>query len=76
MDAAEKLLEMGAEFGNQAIADALDFESKEYLVQRLLKRGADPNAEHNCQGNMLQLAIYKKCKKETISLVVGSGGGC
>lgn len=73
LDAADGLLEMGAMFSEMALANALDHSEKEYLVERLLKRGADPNAEYDGQGNMLQLAINNGCSEQTIRLLLEAG---
>jgi ankyrin repeat protein len=43
--AAERLLNMGAQFGDTALEEALDHHSKEHLAKILLDRGANPNAE-------------------------------
>lgn len=43
--AADRLLELGAQFGPGALHEALDFSTKEYLAKILLDRGANPNAE-------------------------------
>jgi ankyrin repeat protein len=45
--AAERLIELGAQFGDEALERALDYSSKEYLGKMLLDRGANPNAEHH-----------------------------
>ena len=44
--AAEKLLGLEAKFGASALENALDSGRKEYLVQKLLEKGADVNAEN------------------------------
>jgi ankyrin repeat protein len=44
--AAERLIELGTTFSDEALAEALDWHTKEYLVKILLERGANPNAEH------------------------------
>ena len=44
--AAERLIGLGAKFGDSALEEALGYSSKEYLAKILLDRGADPNAEH------------------------------
>jgi ankyrin repeat protein len=71
--AADILLKMDAKFSNQALAEALGHRTKEYLVQSLLKKGADPNAEDERQGNMLQLAIHERCQAGTIRWLLESG---
>jgi ankyrin repeat protein len=47
MKAAERLIELNAKFGDEALEEALDWGSKEYLAKMLLNRGADPNADHH-----------------------------
>jgi ankyrin repeat protein len=71
--AAERLLELGAKFSDTALKDALENTSKEYLVKRLLDRGADPNAEHSEYGNMLQWAIVSYCQRQTIDDLLKAG---
>ncbi|PMD29829.1 ankyrin repeat domain-containing protein, partial [Hyaloscypha variabilis F] len=39
----------------------------------LLKKGADPNAEHERQGNMLQLAIQERCQANTVRWLLEAG---
>ena len=73
LKAADKLLELHAKFSGEALAEAVDYETKEYLVSELLKRGADPNTEHERQGNMLQLAISKGCQESTIRALLEAG---
>jgi ankyrin repeat protein len=73
MEAADKLLELQAKFSGEALVEAVDYSSKEYLVPELLRRGADPNTEHERQGNVLQLAIYKGCEESTIRALVEAG---
>jgi len=55
--AADKLLDLGAQFGDDALLEALDYHSKECLAKRLLDLGANPNAEHKNRGNVLQFAV-------------------
>ncbi|KIX02725.1 uncharacterized protein Z518_08667 [Rhinocladiella mackenziei CBS 650.93] len=57
--AAERLLDLGAQFGDRSLEEALDSRRKEYLVKILLDRGANPNAEHKEYGSVLQLAVAK-----------------
>jgi ankyrin repeat protein len=45
--AADRLLEMGAKFGDLALEQSLDHRKKEYLLKRLLEREADPNTPHS-----------------------------
>jgi ankyrin repeat protein len=71
--AADILLSMDAKFSNKALAEALGHGTKEYLVQPLLKKGADPNAEHERQGNMLQLAIQERCQANTVRWLLEAG---
>ena len=73
LEAADKLLELGAKFSGDALVQAVDWETKEYLAKELLKRGADPNTEHEHQGNVLQLAISKRCRDETIRWLLEAG---
>ncbi len=40
LPAADKLLELGAKFGDSALEKSLDYRTKEYLVKKLLDRGA------------------------------------
>src|SRR6266487_2598820 len=60
------------EFGDAALEEAMDYQTKEYLVKKLLDRGANPNAEHVTQGNMLQFSIGR-CKEETIRHLLDAG---
>ena len=73
LSAAEDLLGLGAKFGGNAVSDALEHSQKEYLVKLLLARGADPNAEHEKYGNMLQYAIIRNCEEETIRGLLEAG---
>lgn len=43
--AAERLLDLGAQFGDISLYEALDHNNKEHLAKILLDRGANPNAE-------------------------------
>ncbi|KAF2809376.1 uncharacterized protein BDZ99DRAFT_531589, partial [Mytilinidion resinicola] len=56
VNAAERLIELGAKFGESALEEALNSSRKEYLAKILLDRGADPNAEHKEYGSILQFA--------------------
>ena len=73
LEAADKLLEVEAKFSGQALVEAVDYKSKEYLVPDLLKRGANPNTEDERQGNVLQLAISKGCQESTVMALLGAG---
>ncbi|CZR69571.1 uncharacterized protein PAC_19471 [Phialocephala subalpina] len=53
-----KLLDRGAKFGDYALIEAIDMDLPE-VVNILLTRGADPNAEHKEHGNVLQQAVGK-----------------
>ena len=46
LKAAEKLIELGAQFGDEALEAALGYDTKEYLAKMLIDRGANVNAEH------------------------------
>ncbi|KAH7420282.1 ankyrin repeat-containing domain protein [Cadophora sp. MPI-SDFR-AT-0126] len=59
MKAAERLIEMNAKFGDEALEKALYSTSKEYLAKMLLGRGADPNADHHRYGTILQFTAFK-----------------
>ncbi|KAG8820239.1 hypothetical protein FRC17_010213 [Serendipita sp. 399] len=59
LKAADRLLELGGKFGEDALEEALDHSTKEYLVKILLDRGANPNSAHKNYGNVLQFAVYR-----------------
>ncbi|KAG8830164.1 hypothetical protein FRC17_005292 [Serendipita sp. 399] len=59
LKAADRLLELGSKFGEDALEEALKYSTREYLVKILLDRGADPNSAHKKYGNVLQLAVYQ-----------------
>ena len=46
LKAAEKLIELEAQFGNEALEEALEYDGKEYLAKMLIDRGANVNVEH------------------------------
>ncbi|KIW05058.1 uncharacterized protein PV09_04213 [Verruconis gallopava] len=67
--AAEKLLNLGATFGPQALEEALDFSFKYHLVPILLAKGANPNEEHEKFGSILQYAIARSDFEQVRHLV-------
>ncbi|KAG8767392.1 hypothetical protein FRC15_005711 [Serendipita sp. 397] len=68
LQAADKLLELGGQFGEEALESALDYHEKEYLVKILLDKGANPNAPQKDNGNILQYAAMNSGEqaKETM----------
>ncbi|KAH8672104.1 ankyrin repeat-containing domain protein [Tricladium varicosporioides] len=61
--AAEKLIKSNAKFGDEALEQAVDYHSKEYLAKLLLDGGADPNADHERYGTILQFSALRSSPK-------------
>lgn len=71
--AAERLLQLSAEFTTDALKEALYYHKKEHLVPLLLERGADPNATvQEEEGNLLQFSIMRS-STQSIKMLLEAG---